>query len=143
MSSDTTRVRQTENMLAALSTDEKKKPPTAGCPSCKAPLICTMVFSKAEFYCLECGRTCGFFDPYRLDPDENEERMAALQAEWDEHVGGKIMPRGTFWQNDCEQCGGDGKPRPDGGHLEHVTEAEVEADKEARAWLTERAKKKG
>jgi hypothetical protein len=128
-----------ENMLSALSKDEEKKLPTAGCPSCKAPLISTHAFSKAEFYCLECGRACGFFEPYRLDADEVEERMAALQAEWDEHVEGKLMSRSAFWRDSCEQCGGDGKPRPEQGHWQHVTEEEIEADKEARAWLKERA----
>ena len=135
MSSDTTRVRNIENLLTL---GNEKKLPTAGCPSCKAPLICTMVFKGAEFYCMECGRTCGWLDPYKLDADEVAERMAALQAEWDEHVGGKIMSRGVFWRDSCEKCGGDGKPRPEQGHWEHVTEEEIEADKAAREWLKQR-----
>ncbi len=139
MSSDVQRVRETENFLHGLAprTDD---PPTAGCPTCKAPLIATLAFQGAEFYCLECGNTCGWLSPYRLNAAEVKDRMEALQAEWDEHVGGKIMPRSVFWRMGCEQCGGDGKPRPEQGHWEHVTEEEIEADKEARAWLKQRVR---
>jgi hypothetical protein len=97
-----------------------------------------MVFSGAEFYCLECGRTCGWLSPYKLFGQEAVERQAALQAEWDEHAGGRILPSGTFWRNDCEQCG-DVLGRPEAGHWEHVTDAEREADRVAREWLQERA----
>lgn len=142
MSSDTERVREIENTVRMIGDVGKpeKKVPTAGCPTCKTPLIGTMAFSGAEFYCLECGRTCGWLSPYALDADKVEEQMKALQAEWDENVGGKLMPRGTFWRNDCEKCG-DVLGRPEGGHWEHVTQEEIEADKEAREWLKQRVRR--
>lgn len=129
MSSDTTRVRNMENLLTL---GREEKVPTAGCPSCKAPLISTMAFSGVEFLCLECGRTCGWLDPYKLDSEEAAERMAALQAEWDEHAAGKILPEGRFRRDGCELCTGDSS------HREHATPEELAADAEARAWIRER-----
>lgn len=66
--------------------------PTAGCPRDRTPLIATIAFPKAEFYCLECGGHFGFLDPVPLEPTpEINKQMEALQAEWDEHVAGKII----------------------------------------------------
>lgn len=131
MSSDTTRVRNMENTLRMLAPDPLKKPPTAGCPSCKAPLIGTMAFRGAEFICLECGRTCGWLDPFALDADAVEERMAALQAEWDEHAGGKLL---YGWRKGCAECAG----MPPGGHRAHASEEEIQADAAAREWIRDR-----
>jgi len=132
VSSDTTRVRRTENLLGMLSVDPKKEVPTAGCPSCKAPLICTIAFSGAEFYCLECGRTCGWLDPYRLFGQKVVDRQAALQAEWDEHAGDQLL--GNFWRDGCAECA-----THEGYHSQHATDEERQADRDARSWLAERA----
>lgn len=129
MSSDTTRVREIQNGLRMMR-DKQDKVPTAGCPSCRAPLIGTMAFDKYEFLCLECGHQCGWMEPYTLDSDEVAEWMARLQAEWDEHASGKLL---YGYRLGCEQCNSYAEK-----HREHATPEEIQADAEARAWIKER-----
>ena len=58
----------------------------AGCTSCKAPLIATMKYPGAEFYCLECGNHLSYVSPTPLEPTpENNKRLEKLEAEWDKH----------------------------------------------------------
>ena len=118
---------------------EGKSPPLALCRGCHAPLISTFAFPGAEFYCVECGRTCGFLNPMRGDGDDPQlqERYEGLKVEWDENAGEKLMPGGAFWQRGCEGCESEEGRRL--GHWEHATDEEREADKKARAWLKERA----
>lgn len=119
---------------------EGKSPPLALCPRCEEPLISTFAFPGSEFFCICCGAKVTFLGPKRGDGDDPklQARYEELEAEWDENVGSKLMPRGEFWQTTCEQCGGEHGPRPAGGHHAHATDAEREADKRARAWLKER-----
>lgn len=72
----------------ALGVRKYDKPPIALCPDCEAPLIGTVVLPGAEFYCLDCGHGCSFVSPIEGDPDDKElnEKLAAYEAEWDEHV---------------------------------------------------------
>lgn len=116
-------------------TDE---PPIAGCPSCRTPLISTMVYPGYEFICLECGRKCSFLAPIRLSPTpENEARLEALQAEWDERQAALVIPRS--WKSGCPKC----QPMVDANyHQEHATEKEWVADAAAREWIASRAKRK-
>jgi hypothetical protein len=66
----------------------KDKPPIALCPNCEAPLIGTIVFPGAEFYCLDCGAHCSFVAPIEGDPfDEGlTAKLKEFEAEWEEHV---------------------------------------------------------
>lgn len=67
----------------------------ACCPRDGAPLISTMAFRKAEFYCLDCGGRIGFMSP--RGKDETEENLAvmnAYQKEWDDNVDGKLIIEG-------------------------------------------------
>lgn len=116
----------------------QEKPPIALCPraSCGAPLIGTMVFPRAEFYCLECGGHFGFLDPRKGEPTpELTARMEALEAEWLEHAGRKlcVLPGWFDW---CEKC----KAHRE-SHAEHATDEERKGHEEALAWLRERAGK--
>jgi hypothetical protein len=108
----------------------------AVCPGCGAPLIPTMTFPGAEFYCLECGRKLGMFSPDGVD--ETPERMAryeALKAEWDEHAEGKLLiPRS--WKDGCPNCQLGNVQR---FHVDHATDAERAAHEAAMEWLRERA----
>lgn len=75
----------------------RKIPPMACCPRCEeaTPLIGTIVFYQAEFYCLECGGRFGFLDPRTADPSpELSAHHARLQAEWDEHAGRRLIVEG-------------------------------------------------
>lgn len=113
----------------------------ACCPRCHradevdVPLICTLAFSGAEFYCLECGGRFGWLDPIGRKPTEEiTAHQERLQAEWDEHAGKKLLTRGA-WHQDCEKCKPGGET-----HLEHATDEEKAAHEEAMAWLAERVK---
>lgn len=107
--------------------------PYACCPNCGAPLISTLDFPKYEFYCLECGHHCGFLSPVAGEPTpERTERHEALQAEWDEHVGRKLLLH-NGWLHDCERC----QPHAE-AHAAHATSEEWAAHEEALAWLRDR-----
>jgi hypothetical protein len=103
------------------------------CPDCDAPLIATFAFSGYEFYCLECGRKVTFFGPKPAEPSaELDAQYAELKAEWDEHVGAKLVARGSRL-TDCPLCrGGE-------DHSVHATQEEWAAHKATLAWLHERA----
>jgi hypothetical protein len=92
-------------------------PPMATCPRDDTPLIGTGAFRGAEFFCLTCGGKFGFLAPKPAEatPELNA-RYEALQAEWDEHVGGKLIV----------------------GSREGATDEELAADVAAREWLAER-----
>ena len=64
---------------------------------------------------------------------ELEARYRALQAEWDEHVAGRLLLHGG-WLHDCEQC----KPHAEPHHA-HATEEEWDEHHKALMWLNERA----
>lgn len=108
--------------------------PYALCPRCGEPLVSTLDFPGAEFYCLECRQRYGFLSPRPGQPTpELEARYRALQAEWDEHVAGRLLLHGG-WLHDCEQC----KPHAEPHHA-HATEEEWDEHHKALMWLNERA----
>jgi hypothetical protein len=112
----------------------RKVTPLAGCPSCKAPLISTMVFARAEFYCLECGQRWGFLNPTPLDPTpELDARYEALKAEWDKHAA-PYLRVGHWWMHDCDACA----PHRE-YHCDHATPQERAAHRIALDWLKGRA----
>ncbi len=51
--------------------------PTALCPACGVPLICTFAFSGHEFYCLDCGGLFDWLDPVPGNAVEHEADHAA------------------------------------------------------------------
>jgi len=105
----------------------------AMCRDCNVPLVMTFAFRAAEFYCLECGRTYGFFGP--SPADETPELlgdMRAREAEWEEHAGRHLLTVGAR-RTDCSTCSTNGED-----HVAHATDEERAADKAARAWMRER-----
>lgn len=75
-------------MKLALGARKYDKPPIALCPNCEAPLVGTIIFPGAEFYCLDCGQGCSFVSPIEGDPDDEalKEKLATHEQEWKEHV---------------------------------------------------------
>lgn len=110
----------------------------ACCPSCGSgtPLISTMAFPGAEFYCLDCGDRFGFLSPISGgDGPEIIAKMAEYQKEWDENVGEKLItPRSWYSAEICDKCS------METPHEQHATEEEWAADREAREWLKNRVK---
>ena|SRR5438105_3982592 len=108
--------------------------PMAVCPRDGAPLIPTMVFRGAEFYCLDCGARLGYLSPTPAEATpELEARYDALKAEWDEHAGQKLLTDGA-WLDACEKCRPGGEP-----HSAHATSDERAAHDNAIRWLRDRA----
>ena len=101
----------------------RKERPMACCPGCIAPtpLISTLAFSHYEFYCLECGGHFGFLSPRaETDTPELHAIYKALEAEWEEHAGTRLIVEGREPQATTEQ---------------------LAADLTARDWMLERAGK--
>lgn len=70
---------------------EGRAAPMACCPRCPepTPLISTIHFAYAEFYCLECGGHFGFLSPRaEEDTPELKAHYERLRSEWDEHTAG-------------------------------------------------------
>jgi hypothetical protein len=76
------------NALAMALGARKYEKPIACCPSCEAPLVSTILFAGAEFYCLDCARGCSFVAPIEGDPDDAElaAKLERYEAEWNEHI---------------------------------------------------------
>ncbi len=111
---------------------ETKRPPMAMC-RCGEPLICTLAFSKFEFYCLCCGRKYGWLDPSPADPTpELDARYATLKAEWDEIAPALI---GGVMLDTCDTC-----KATSAAHWNHATDEEKAAHESALAKLVERAR---
>lgn len=105
----------------------------ACCPRDGAPLISTMLFPEAEFYCLDCGGRFDFLQP-RGKPETPEllEDMRARETEWNEHVQPRLRVV-RAWLADCDQC------KPGGEYHEaHATGEERAAHERALTWLRER-----
>lgn len=109
------------------------------CPEHRAPLMLTMLFSGAEYYCLEGGCKFGMFGPQLHEPNtpELEEQHASFTAEWRE-VAPKLLTGGVM-KTDCRDKGGmcgQGEP-----HLYHCTQEERDQHHWALGYLSGRARR--
>lgn len=96
-------------------------PPIACCPACvdPTPLVCTLVFRHAEFYCLDCGGRFGFLEPRAEDKsDELDAALKRAEEEWAENAGHRLTVEGR----------------------EPVSEKAAEQHAAAMRWLAERVK---
>ena len=65
----------------------------ATCPRCAEPLVSTLAWDKAEFYCLSCGGHFGFLDPVGApETPELLARMEAVRAEFHALAAGALIP---------------------------------------------------
>jgi hypothetical protein len=113
----------------------RKQKPMACCPRCTepTPLISTMAFPRAEFYCLECGGHFGFLSPRaETATPELKARHDELRAEWDEHAD-PFLRVIRAWFEDCEACARRGEY-----HVEHASPKERAEHSQALAWLRDR-----
>lgn len=71
---------------------------------CGTPLVPTMKFSKAEYYCRECGETFGMFDGFERTP-VTPELSAAMEENiaWFRDASKDLIARGMR-RRDCAQC---------------------------------------
>ncbi len=71
---------------------------------CGTPMVATIMFSGAEYYCVICGETQGIFGPAETVPETRElidgaERNDKLFKQ----AAGDLIPMGAMFPN-CEQC---------------------------------------
>lgn len=98
----------------------------AMCPDCERPLISTMIFSKAEFFCRKCKRTLGYLEP---DPAEDSPELQAIidaDEKWFRPIASKCMPIGGKLRT-CDKC----RTTGDYSHADHATEQEKKDSKAA------------
>lgn len=106
----------------------------AMCRRCQEPLVSTMMFRKAEFYCVNCGATYGYLEPVpATETPELLSRMDANRTEFENLAKGHIGD-GAYHMDDCETCRTKHEP-----HLYHATPEELAEDQAARARLRDRA----
>ena len=88
---------------------------------CGEPLVGTMIFPGAEYFCTVCHSSYGMFGaPGRADATpEMLARHEELRMQFKAIAKDCIPPRSQ--KQDCPQCTGDDY------HLIHATEAEIEA----------------
>lgn len=104
----------------------------AMCHTCDEPLVGTFYFHKKEFICLNCGRLYEFFGPSSADETpELIARMEELAKEWEEDFAPYLLTPGMY-HKECKLCNGRE------AHINHATEEEIVANKEARTRLKER-----
>jgi hypothetical protein len=115
---------------------EGKPPPIAMCRVCpNEPLVSTMLFRRAEFYCVSCGSHLGYLDPKPAEPTpELDDRAHAVQQEFDTLSKGALSLGGMH--RDCSTCMEHRQP-----HIEHATPDELKASVAAYERLRERAAK--
>lgn len=101
------------------------------CPRCKNPLISTMAFAHAEWFCLECRWMGGIFDNKAIDSTPAlEEKKKADTEKFNLH-------RPNLWMGGervagCAKCE-NGKTGE--RHIHHLTDDEIQKSKAARAAL--------
>ena len=97
---------------------------------CGEPLVSCMVFRKFEFFCVRDGRKYTFFGPEAAEETpELLKRMDENEALFDRLAEG-VISDGGMKIDSCEICRDRHEP-----HAYHATEAEREADRQARARL--------
>lgn len=105
---------------------ETKKLTIAICPQCNNPLISTLLFAQAEWFCMGCKNTYGLF--YSETVQQTPELHAKLKQDLKEfntfkndlYLGGEKI-------NGCKLCREKNEP-----HIRHLTEEERNKCIEAR-----------
>lgn len=107
----------------------------AMCRTCPdTPLISTFHWPGAEFYCLDCGAHLGWLEPCgAAETPELLARLRALEAEWKENAGPKLLTQGA-WLRGCPRCDAE----RDYNHAGHATVEEHAAHEAAVAWIAKR-----
>ena len=121
--------RQLEKDLQEI-VNRKKKPdrPKRGVVcQCGNPLISTMLFSGAEFFCCECKAMVGFINAERVDnPSEELIEKHRTDLAWFREAARDYIPTGDRLST-CEKC-----RNGEGDHIDHVTEEQLQKSREAR-----------
>ena len=87
---------------------------------CGLPLISTLLFRGAEWYCSKCCNTYGFFDVPRVaDATPKIKAQNKALADKFHELSKSCVPRGCYMK-DCARCKAN-----DGDHTAHLTDDEA------------------
>lgn len=97
----------------------------AMCPDCGVPLIGTVLFARAEFFCRTCRGTFGFLEP--VGAPETPELLEVIERDrvWFRAMASGAIPRGGMLSA-CATCSETNRP-----HELHTTEEEWAASNKA------------
>lgn len=91
---------------------------------CENPMVFTFAFLGAEYYCLDCGRTSGFFtDRVEATPELIKKLKSDTQKF--KRIMKDHIPYGC-WFTDCKLC-----EKHKEYHYHHATDKQKEASKKA------------
>lgn len=96
------------------------------CPHCNEPLILTMIFPGAEYYCLMCGSSYGMLSVSKTLSSEELNYKKKQYEKIFKILAKDIIPYGCYF-NKCEKC-----KKFEDTHAEHATEKEWLKDKVSR-----------
>lgn len=103
---------------------------------CGTPLVCTMMFSGAEWYCIKCQTFLPLFDAERIDWTPGLAQEQEENKDWFYEVTADYMPL-TAYRSGCENC----DPSTGEHHIDHATDEEKEKSKAAYTKLNEGRKR--
>lgn len=100
------------------------------------PLISTLIFSQAEWFCMECRNAYGLMNVDR-EPwtEELQQKLDEQKAEFEE-LRKDCIPHGSY-RRDCDQCmcRGEFNNKPRTPHIEHASAEAKQASKVAYSKL--------
>lgn len=101
---------------------------------CGKPVVSTMHFSGAEYYCIDCGAQLGMFDAERVESTPRLDRLKANRDKKWESVASKLITPNS-WRRSCDKCdSGKGEYHYMHTTLEEQSDNEV-ARKKLKGWL--------
>ena len=117
-------------MTDAISATTRGGPPVSIAVCCDTPLVSTMIFSKAEWYCIKCRTALPLFNAERINWTPELEKKSEANDKWFREVTAGYIPPRCFMR-DCQKC----DTSRDEYHIDHATKEELEKSKTAYANL--------
>ena len=99
------------------------------CKNCGEPLNSTMMFSGAEYYCLNCSSTYGCFNIITKDKTKELKYTKEVYENVFKSLYEYITPYGCY-KRKCDKC-----KEMNEYHSQHLSEKEIIQDKIARELL--------
>jgi hypothetical protein len=99
------------------------------CINCYTPLIYTLCFAGAEYYCLNCGETFGMFDVSARELTKGEIIKLKVMIKVWTTLYRNMIPRSAYTKSNCGKC----KIQRD--HNLHLNKEEIIRDKIASKML--------
>ena len=93
---------------------------------CGTPLVSTVMFSGAEFFCVKCASTIPLFNAERVDSTPELVKEKESNVAWFRETASDYIPPGC-WKSSCGKCNRGGEH-----HIDHATDEEKKRSEVAR-----------